>query len=153
MKNNLRLSIPETCHADWSSMTPNKEGKHCALCDKTVIDFTKMSPEEIRIYFQKNAGKKVCGNLYSHQLDHKKNKVQLFFTNLYNSIHANITTRTFRLAALFFVGMGLFIAGCRTRFRGAIDGMYCDDPRHLHGYTPTDSVKNAPVHDTLKKEK
>ncbi len=39
----LKLSIPKPCHEDWAAMTPNEQGRHCAVCAKTVTDFTQMS--------------------------------------------------------------------------------------------------------------
>ncbi|HYE07612.1 MAG TPA: hypothetical protein VEL07_18990 [Planctomycetota bacterium] len=39
---NLRIATP--CHEDWSGMTPNGPGRHCASCDKTVVDLTALTP-------------------------------------------------------------------------------------------------------------
>jgi hypothetical protein len=35
-----RISNP--CHEDWSKMTPDDRGRHCAACAKTVVDVTAM---------------------------------------------------------------------------------------------------------------
>ncbi|CAL2103784.1 conserved protein of unknown function [Tenacibaculum sp. 190130A14a] len=68
MKNYL-LRIPKPCHEDWSKMTPNEKGKFCSSCAKTVVDFTKKSPQEIQEYLIENRGQRVCGHFYRKQLD------------------------------------------------------------------------------------
>ena len=52
MKNH-KLKIEKPCHEDWNKMAPNQLGRHCQLCEKTVVDFTKMSSEEIKEYLLK----------------------------------------------------------------------------------------------------
>lgn len=42
MKNPPRFSdyyVPAPCSADWNAMTPAEQGRHCAQCDKVVVDF------------------------------------------------------------------------------------------------------------------
>src|SRR4051812_14945111 len=41
-----QLHIPKPCHEDWNAMTPATQGRHCASCDKTVVDVTRMRPVE-----------------------------------------------------------------------------------------------------------
>ena len=36
--------IPEPCHENWNKMTPQEQGRHCAVCSKVVVDFTKKTP-------------------------------------------------------------------------------------------------------------
>ena len=38
--------IQEPCHENWDDMTPSEKGRHCAVCDKQVVDFTALDPEE-----------------------------------------------------------------------------------------------------------
>ncbi|MGG5616684.1 hypothetical protein ACPDHI_10415 [Myroides odoratimimus] len=38
-----RIEIPEPCHEDWDKMAPQDKGRHCAVCDKVVVDFSKAS--------------------------------------------------------------------------------------------------------------
>lgn len=65
----LKLSIPKPCHEDWGSMTPNEKGRHCAVCAKTVTDFTQMSDDEIKQFFlNKKAGESTCGRFTNKQL-------------------------------------------------------------------------------------
>ena len=64
----LSISIPEPCHEKWSAMTPNEKGRHCASCQKTVIDFTKLSQTQIIQTVQGNEGS-ICGRFYANQLN------------------------------------------------------------------------------------
>ena len=41
-KKQLTLSIPTPCTEDWNNMTPDKNGKFCAACQKTVVDFSRV---------------------------------------------------------------------------------------------------------------
>jgi len=60
------LRIAEPCHASWDAMTPASTGRHCASCDKTVIDVTAMTPEAATTYLNLQApsrlaqGERIC---------------------------------------------------------------------------------------------
>jgi hypothetical protein len=42
----LRIASP--CHESWDAMTPDRGGRHCASCDKTVVDVSAMAPAAAR---------------------------------------------------------------------------------------------------------
>jgi hypothetical protein len=50
-------------------MTPQSGGRHCDECDKTVIDFTGLTNDEISTYLTQHAGEKICGRVSSDQLN------------------------------------------------------------------------------------
>ncbi|MBA3710729.1 MAG: hypothetical protein H0W83_18135 [Planctomycetes bacterium] len=61
----MTVRIPSPCHEDWSRMAPNERGRHCASCDKTVVDVTRMAPQAGANYLRRlpgelAAGAKVC---------------------------------------------------------------------------------------------
>lgn len=60
MQEQLILQIPEPCHEDWNKMTPVEQGRHCAVCQKNVVDFTNETDDTI-IDFFKNYSGKTCG--------------------------------------------------------------------------------------------
>lgn len=60
------LSIPEPCHEAWDQMTPQARGRHCASCGKLVVDFSRMSDQQLIDYLQQ-AGK-TCGRFRADQL-------------------------------------------------------------------------------------
>lgn len=63
----MKLSIPEPCNEDWQKMLPNEKGRFCLNCQKTVVDFTNKSNQEIINYLKNH--KNVCGRLNNTQLN------------------------------------------------------------------------------------
>lgn len=47
----MKITIPKPCDEKWESMTPQEKGRFCAVCSKTVRDFTNDSDDEILDYF------------------------------------------------------------------------------------------------------
>ncbi|HEY4288674.1 MAG TPA: T9SS type A sorting domain-containing protein [Puia sp.] len=68
MSKPFQLQIPTPCHENWANMQPSDKGRHCAACQKTVVDFTAMSDTGIIGYMSK-AGPHVCGRLAADQLN------------------------------------------------------------------------------------
>jgi len=62
------LRIPQPCAASWDAKTPTGPGRHCAACQKTVIDFSLQSDAEILAYFAHATGE-TCGRLRPDQLN------------------------------------------------------------------------------------
>uniref|UniRef100_UPI0040494ACF carboxypeptidase-like regulatory domain-containing protein n=1 Tax=Gelidibacter sp. TaxID=2018083 RepID=UPI0040494ACF len=67
MRKVINIQIPEPCHEDWNTMTPQDKGRHCAVCSKTVVDFTKSTDEQIISTFEQS--NKLCGRFKSNQLN------------------------------------------------------------------------------------
>lgn len=65
----MKIKINEPCDADWNKMKIGMISRHCELCVKNVMDFTKMSREEILIYLFKNNNKSTCARMYGNQMD------------------------------------------------------------------------------------
>ena len=63
----MTITIPEPCHEDWTTMTPTQKGKQCAVCTKEVIDFTKMTDEQL--YKTATGGGNLCGRFNQTQLE------------------------------------------------------------------------------------
>lgn len=64
----MQITIPKPCSENWQAMTPNALGRHCDSCAKTVVDFTRMSDEEVQAYFHTSTDQRVCGRFRSSQL-------------------------------------------------------------------------------------
>ncbi len=67
MKKIISISIPEPCHEDWNKMTPKEKGRHCAACNKTVIDFTSKTDEQVIKTFENENN--LCGRFKTQQLN------------------------------------------------------------------------------------
>lgn len=67
MKKTLTLQIPEPCHENWNQMTSVDKGHFCSSCNKTVLDFTQKSDEQIIEAFESH--EKVCGRFKTSQLN------------------------------------------------------------------------------------
>lgn len=67
MKQKIQISIPEPCHEGWQNMTPVEKGRFCASCQKTVLDFTYLSDNEIINLVAKNDT--LCGRINVSQLN------------------------------------------------------------------------------------
>jgi hypothetical protein len=67
MRKIINVQIPDPCHEDWNKMTPKDKGRHCNTCNKTVIDFTKQTDEQI-IKSLESIGN-LCGRFKKQQLN------------------------------------------------------------------------------------
>jgi hypothetical protein len=67
MKQKIQISIPEPCHKGWQNMTPVEKGRFCASCQKTVLDFTHLSDNEIIKVVTKNDN--LCARINGSQLN------------------------------------------------------------------------------------
>jgi len=65
----IQLSIPEPCHENWQNMTPTQQGRFCNACAKQVIDFSNMSDTAVLNYFYTLKNEKVCGRVFTDQLE------------------------------------------------------------------------------------
>lgn len=65
----MKLSIPKPCTEKYEDFLPTAKGGFCQSCQFEVVDFSRMSSEEIKDYFMHQAGKKVCGRFKSKQLN------------------------------------------------------------------------------------
>lgn len=93
----IKLTIPEPCHENWQQMQPNKDGRHCLSCQKTVVDFSLMTDKDILDYISL-ASDNVCGRFDHHQLNRglKENSARKRFSWAY----------TWALAAVGFFSTG-----------------------------------------------
>lgn len=55
------MKLVSPCHEKYAAMPKQGEGRYCRSCEKVVIDFSGMSPEQIKMYFENNRGREICG--------------------------------------------------------------------------------------------
>jgi hypothetical protein len=66
MTNTKSLSVPQPCSQSWQQMEKRENGRHCARCEKIVVDFTKMTNDEILGHLATT--QHVCGRFSEFQL-------------------------------------------------------------------------------------
>lgn len=62
------ILIPQPCAASWSAMVPDGAGRHCASCQKTVVDFSQKSTAEVLAYLAQPGREHTCGRFRAGQL-------------------------------------------------------------------------------------
>ncbi len=65
----IKISIAEPCSQNLDKMEPAANGRSCAACQKTVIDFTVMTDEAKKQHLIKTNFEKSCGKFFVAQLD------------------------------------------------------------------------------------
>jgi len=118
MKNdsNFRLKINKPCSEDWQGMRIGINSRHCSNCNKSVIDFTKKSKEEILKHLKSNTNKSICGKLTNKQIDFKLNYEELIIRNE----HSNFLK--FPIYALA-IGSLLTISSCDNSSKNKIQNI------------------------------
>ncbi len=65
----IQFTIPEPCHVPWKGMTPvDQHQRHCSSCERVIVDFTKMSDDELMLHFRHSGGN-TCGRFSKSQLN------------------------------------------------------------------------------------
>ena len=70
MNSKFSIKIPSPCHEDWNQMLPAEQGRFCQACEKTVVDFSQMSDEQVLNYFKlkQQTSERVCGRFRAEQV-------------------------------------------------------------------------------------
>ena len=142
---NNRLKIETPCHEDWTKMSPNKDGRHCGLCDKTVIDFTVMSQEEITNYLTHNSKAQICGRILVPRK--KETAIQIKLNQLYKNIEHQIRFKPPRISLLGSLSLIMLISGCTENHKS-------DDPnkQQVRRIKHTDTLIEEPIEHRIQKE-
>jgi len=69
-KKPLTIAIPDPCNENWDKMPRSGNGRFCNNCQKTIIDFSYLSDQELLNYFSK-PGAATCGRFHHDQLNRK----------------------------------------------------------------------------------
>ncbi|MDF2449029.1 MAG: hypothetical protein K0R26_1533 [Bacteroidota bacterium] len=98
----MEISIKKPCNENWATMTPNEQGAFCSSCAKTVVDFSKMSLDEIQLFFTLRSKERICGRFEDHQLS------SLSFESYFNSFKSFHLTKRIAVIVFFTFGSWLF---------------------------------------------
>lgn len=101
----MKIVIDTPCHENWDAMSPNEKGAFCLSCQKTVIDFSIKTVEEIKNFFVKlPETESVCGRFKEEQLD------EISFEHFFNQFRGWKFFQKAAVIAFFIFGFSLF--GC-----------------------------------------
>lgn len=109
---NQDLKIEKPCLEDWNKMTPNQLGRHCQLCKKTVVDFTKMSSEEIKEYLSNRGNERICGRILKEPVKRIPSKKEQWFNNQQLRINQKIGFIPMRTSLLSILSILMVLFGC-----------------------------------------
>jgi len=109
---NPQIKIAKPCNEDWGKMSKNNLGRHCQLCDKTVVDFTKMSSEEIRDYLSKKGKERICGRILKPAEKRAPSKKQQWFNGMYIKINERVRFKPMRVSLLTCISLLMVVCGC-----------------------------------------
>lgn len=89
-------------------MTENDRGRHCDVCAKTVVDFTKSSSQEILFHMRQSTGN-VCGRFLPEQLEEPIPTPEDFIKQL----HYFRIPFLRKIAAIFLFSFSAFMMSCK----------------------------------------
>ena len=64
----LTIQIPQPCHERWDDMQLADRGRFCASCQKTVVDYTNYSDQEL-VRLLRKSPEMACGRFRDEQLN------------------------------------------------------------------------------------
>jgi hypothetical protein len=136
----ILLSIPEPCRQNWNEMASCEQGAFCKTCSETVVDFTKLSDEEIKNYFLLHPEKKICGRFRNHQLSDSENLLPKLLSS-------SIPLWKKFLAAVFILFSG-FLTGCMGKVQVSVPSK--EIQKHKSHITAQQKV-STPTFDDIQK--
>ena len=139
MENQLKISIPSPCHENLSLMDKTENGKFCLSCQKEVIDFTKMTDEEIVLYFdkKKSGTAKVCGTFRADQVLEKEKMIEIPIQTYFYA-----KTNHQKFLWMLFACMGMFFVSCDSKTKGEVKITVVDSLKNIND---EDSIDNKEI--------
>ncbi len=124
---NYIISIPEPCHEDWNSMTPDANGKFCNSCSKSVIDFTNKTDAEIHTMLMERKNEKVCGHFKKTQVNRP-----LALNIPFHTLPRNLSPARAFAVALFIV-FGTLLFSCTNEHDQKINEITLTEKGNIEG--------------------
>lgn len=112
----LKVIVPEPCSQDWESMSPDKRGRFCDHCSKSVVDFTTMKRAELEQFITENSNQHICGRFLKTQLDSPYSRRERFFLGMRSWIEQHTVQQSVRAAMLMMISWGMFLTGCSRSY-------------------------------------
>lgn len=135
----MKIHINEPCHENWDAMQTNEKGAFCLSCQKNVIDFSKKTIDDIKVFFSElPRTEKVCARFKEEQLN------EISFDHFFNQFKTWKLMQKAALVAFFVFGLSLF-------------GVAQKNPKHQNlmmvgevAFVPQDTAKKKPIKDSIK---
>lgn len=121
----MKPYIPQPCHEDWNAMTEKDKGRHCDVCSKVVVDFTKMSDAEMIDYLQQHSKQKTCGHFRNDQL-YQTEKLEINLA----SIPTNLSFRKYFAIALLITFTSFGLVSCKSNTGRTVGEIEVVDSTH-----------------------
>ena len=67
--NRAEIVLTNPCSENWNVMQVDSVGRFCDSCQKSVIDFTSKTDDEIKAFLKDKPGEQLCGRFYVHQVE------------------------------------------------------------------------------------
>jgi hypothetical protein len=58
-----QITIPSPCREDWTGMELTESGRFCNQCEKSVMDFTHYTDQQLSEYLDRNRHTPICGRI------------------------------------------------------------------------------------------
>jgi len=149
---NIKLKISNPCCVDLQRMIEAENGKFCNACNTIVVDFTKMTTEEIQTYFLNRPEQKICGSFKPIQIATGSGKIQNALVFLYKTIEVGIKFKPIKVACQLLLVFLLTLMGCKGPVGTVITNdtsIVADDTLPVIKNKPDSSIGNG---DTYLKE-
>lgn len=103
----MKINIENPCHENWNDMLPDEKGAFCLACQKTVIDFSQKSTQEIKDFFiSVSSQEKICGRFRNNQF------LSLNFDHFFERFKNWALPKKLVVVMCFTFGLSLF--SCKT---------------------------------------
>jgi hypothetical protein len=136
----MKIVIDNPCYENWDAMSPNEKGAFCLSCQKTVIDFSIKTVDEIKNFFVGlPKTESVCGRFKEEQLE------EMSFEHFFNQFRGWKFFQKAAVVAFFIFGFSLF---------GNAQSSHRPERLMTKGevayIVPKDTIKKKPVKDSVK---
>lgn len=108
-----RLVIKNPCSESWAGMTPQDNGRHCAKCDKVVVDLTST---DVRTAFQlvSQSEQKMCVQLLPKHLEYMHSEE-------HTVIHRDFSLKAIAMSAALITFASLNSCAPERHIRGKVN--------------------------------
>ena len=120
-------NVNEPCKKSWLKMKPNDKGRYCGSCCKTVVDFSRMTENEIMKYLNLHRAEKTCGHFFTAQLENDHKGFRKFIIDAYYKTATSNDHSFTKGVTIAILVIASFFSGCNRTIRrvGDVGGPRC----------------------------